>query len=116
MFKGKSVMSNFIYSEMKRFLSIFVCCCMYLCAHAKAFVVDGFKFSVMEDEYSVAVVSGAEPYSGDIVIPSEVEYNGLSYLVTQIGKSCFMNCTDLKSVVLPNSITEIGEDAFIYCI
>lgn len=108
-------MSNFIYSEMKRFLSIFVCCCMYLCAHAKAFVVDGFKFSVMEDEYSVAVVSGAEPYSGDIVIPSEVEYNGLSYLVTQIGKSCFMNCTDLKSVVLPNSITEIGEDAFRRC-
>jgi hypothetical protein len=31
---------------------------------------------------------------------------------TEIVESAFENCTELTSVVIPNSVTEIGESAF----
>ena len=35
--------------------------------------------------------------------------------VTTIGDSAFYNCKSLKSVVIPDSVTSIGEDAFYSC-
>ena len=32
--------------------------------------------------------------------------------VTEIGESAFSGCTGLSSVVIPGSVTAIGEDAF----
>ena len=34
-------------------------------------------------------------YTGDVVIPSTVEYEGRTYSVTSIGTSAFYNCTSL---------------------
>ena len=54
-------------------------------------------------------------YSGDIVIPETVEYNGANYSVTSIkGGSyyydgAFYYCRGLTSVTIPNSVTSIGE-------
>lgn len=47
-------------------------------------------------------------YTGDIVIPSSVEYNSINYNVTGIGGMAFDGCTDLISLEIPNSIVEIG--------
>ena len=47
----------------------------------------------------------------DIVIP--YEHNGK--LVTDIGYAGFSNCTSLKNVILPNTITQIEDEAFIEC-
>ena len=54
-------------------------------------------------------------YSGSIVIPETVTYNGTIYSVTSIGDKAFYNCTDLTSVTIPNSVTSIGEWAFYDC-
>lgn len=54
-------------------------------------------------------------YSGNIVIPSSVEYNGKKYSVTSIGSSAFYECSNLISVTIPNSMTSIGSGAFSYC-
>ena len=35
---------------------------------------------------------------------------------TMIEKSAFENRSDLKSIVIPNSVTVIGQDAFRVCI
>lgn len=50
--------------------------------------------------------------SGDIVIPSSVEYAGKSYTVTRIGSKAFYQCTSLKSVVLPGTVKYIDTEAF----
>ncbi len=53
--------------------------------------------------------------SGEIVIPSSVEYDGTEYSVTSIGSSAFSNCDGLTSVDIPNSVTSIGYEAFYGC-
>ena len=55
-------------------------------------------------------------YSGNVVIPESVTYNGSSYSVTSLGNMAFRDCTSLTSVTIPNSVTSIGNSAFIYCI
>ena len=54
-------------------------------------------------------------YSGNVVIPSSVVYNGNTYSVTSIGNSAFYECSGLTSVTIPNSVTEISDDAFYLC-
>jgi len=54
-------------------------------------------------------------YSGSVVIPGSVTYNGKNYPVTSIGDHAFGDCTGLTSVVIPNSVMSIGESAFSHC-
>ena len=59
--------------------------------------------------------SYSNEYSGDIVIPQTVYYNGKSYPVTSIGGSAFYGCSGLTSITIPNSVTSIGAYAFYGC-
>lgn len=54
-------------------------------------------------------------YSGDVVIPNSVLYEGKYYSVTSIGFNAFSNCSGLSSITIPNSITKIGDQAFYGC-
>lgn len=54
-------------------------------------------------------------YSGTIVIPSEVTYNGKTYNVTKIGKHAFSNGQHITSITIPDGVTSIDEEAFEAC-
>lgn len=54
-------------------------------------------------------------YSGDVVIPSSISFNGENYTVTSVGRFAFCKCRTLTSITIPNSVTTIGEDAFKDC-
>ena len=68
-------------------------------------------------EGRVAEVTYGQNYSyeGDIVIPETINYNGVDFSVTSIGRA-FYNCFGVTSVVIPNSVTTIGDNAFYKCI
>lgn len=53
-------------------------------------------------------------YSGDVVIPSTVQSGETTYSVTAIGMA-FNNCTELTSIIIPNSVTSIDSYAFGNC-
>ena len=57
----------------------------------------------------------SDEYSGNVVIPESVTYNGNTYSVTSIGQSAFCLCSNLTSVTIPNSVTSFGQDAFFGC-
>lgn len=60
--------------------------------------------------------SGYEKPTGDIILPSTVEYGGQTYTVVGISGGAFEYCSDLTgSLVMPSTIETIGYDAFYMC-
>ena len=54
--------------------------------------------------------------TGTLTIPNYVVYNGNNYAVTIIDNSAFSYCRGLEgALILPNTLEEIGDDAFDYC-
>ena len=54
-------------------------------------------------------------YGGNISIPGQIEYGGITYSVYQIGSHAFYECADLKSVTLGEGIEFIDGYAFYNC-
>jgi sorbitol-specific phosphotransferase system component IIA len=68
------------------------------------------------DDYDAEViVSQDEPYSGNIIIPQKIFYDGVYCPVTAIGSSAFEGCIGMTSVTIPSSLTTIGDAAFYMC-
>ena len=59
--------------------------------------------------------SYSNEYTGSVVIPASVTYNGVTYSVTSIGACAFYGCSSLTSITIPNSVTSIGNYAFYGC-
>ena len=100
-------------------LSLLLVCVGTVSAHD--FEVDGIYYNITDAANKTVAVTykGESPnygkYTGDVLIPDTVSYNGITYSVTSIGKSAFNNCYNLVGVVIGNSVTSIGEWAFYIC-
>ena len=79
-----------------------------------AVTIDGLNYN-LNDELQTAEVAKYSCASGDIIIPSSVTYDEVTYSVTSIGEWAFSNCRSLNSVTIPNSVTSIGMSAFNNC-
>ena len=82
------------------------------------FEVNGLKYTITDaekHEVSVGIISDDNKPQGDLVIPAEVENEGVKYAVTTIGDGAFEDCNNLTSVNIPDSVTRIGDSAFSGC-
>ena len=75
---------------------------------------NGIRYKVGEDN-TISVISKTGNYTGAVVIPSQVTYNGKTYTVTSISSSAFEGCVDMTAVTIPSTVTSIGDAAFYYC-
>ena len=57
----------------------------------------------------------SDEYTGEVVIPSTVTYEGEEYSVKSIGDDAFFECSSLTTITLPEGVTEIGRGAFANC-
>ncbi|MBP5797844.1 MAG: leucine-rich repeat domain-containing protein [Bacteroidales bacterium] len=109
----------------------------------KMFEVDGEKFVLLEctsgqrwflqllpsnnallaNKYSPGyeyVNNGAQfqyrnEYKGDLVVPDTFVLDGTTYTITQIARCVFDGCDGLNSIVIPNTVKHIGDQAFLTC-
>ena len=106
------------------FLILFLLLALLLPAPATAydFELDGIYYELWSysDENdimvtAVAVCSGYNPYTGDVIIPDSISYSGTTYPVKWIYNDAFSNCSELTSITIPNTVIEILSYAFYGC-
>ncbi|MBP1539764.1 MAG: leucine-rich repeat protein [Prevotella sp.] len=108
----------FTLSALTTLLSLF---CVTASAYDIAVENEGVTiyYSYINDGTELEVTykdTGYNSYSGIVVIPEQVTYNGKSYSVTSIGPFAFRQCSGLTSITIPYSVTTIREYAFAFCI
>ena len=86
--------------------------------NAQTFTYGDLNYEVNYGGTSVTVlehVDGTDA-TGTLTIPDHVVYGGNTYAVTIIDSYAFSYCRGLEgTLVLPNTLEEIGDDAFVYC-
>ena len=107
---------------MKRKLLLLLVALLPMIASAYQAKIDGIYYDFSGDnatvtyqEYDDDYDTYISEYSGEVVIPESVAYNGKTYSVISIGGYAFYGCTSLTSITIPNSVTSIGERVFSYC-
>lgn len=96
---------------MKKFLLMFVGA--FTCATAFADPVpEGLTITPNDDGTTATVTKCEETLAGEIVIPSVATIDGKDYTVTTIGYRAFRRCASLSSIILPSTLTSLGEEAF----
>lgn len=99
--------------------SLLTTMCLLFSAHVYAydFEVDGMYYNVISfDEMTCAVTYGDKLYTGEIVIPKQVNYKNRTFSVTEIGKSAFKGCIDITGIIIPSYINAVRGCAFNGCV
>ena len=123
---------------MRKLFVILIIAIFPLTASADDVKIDNLWYNLNDSLMTAEVTkSHDDAYTGDIVIPSSVEYQGNVYTVNSIGESAFYNSSietliisegietigkkafysnqQLKSLALPNSLETIENAAFMLC-
>lgn len=95
----------------------FAVCAGVLGSFAAEIPDENFKYEVTKEAENdnngkVAIIGFQTEISGNIEISSQIQYEGNTYDITEIGPQAFIGCSDLQSVIIPNGVTSIGEGAF----
>ena len=103
--------------KQKALLSLCLCLIVGTNVSADYTLVDGIYYALRNGK---AVVNSQDDnvynsYSGNVVIPDTVTYNGQTYAVETIGYDAFRDCEGLISVSVPNTVTKIYDRAFYNC-
>lgn len=107
-FKSGSIYYNIISSSDK---TVQVTYQYYNRTEDTSDIPDGYVYEVaVGDDYTDYFYAYSD-YSGQIVIPSTVYYNGNTYQVTGIGNWAFANCRS-QFLTIPSSVTYMGQNLF----
>ena len=100
-------------TKSKKFLMLILTLMVSVVVNAKV-EISGLFYNLNEETKEAEVTSGNKLYSGDVVIPSTVTYEGTEYKVTGIGEKAFENGR-ITSITIPNSVKNIEKYAFQFC-
>ena len=106
---------------MNKIFLLLTLLCLSLSARAHDAEVDGIFYNLDAANKTATVTFKGDnywdddEYSGDVVIPETVAYDGITYSVTSLGDKCFGDCSSLTSITIPNSVTSLGNNCFCVC-
>lgn len=109
--------------NLNKLLLVIVGLLLSTTALAHHFEDNGIYYNILDQSAKTVAVTYkgslyydySNEYTGSVIIPSSVTYNGTTYSVTEIGVYAFYECIYLREVTIPNSVTRIGTSAFINC-
>ena len=88
-------------------------------AFAHDFEVDKMYFNIISSTDLTVEITRKNninnSYYGNLNIPASVTYKNKQFKVEKIGDYAFVGCYDLKSVIIPNTVTVIGRESFLNC-
>lgn len=105
---------------MKRLFLLLNIIILPILMFAHDIIVDGIYYKYGQKTATVTYRGGyssaySSEYKGNITVPETIIYNDKEYTVTTVDAGTFQGCTELKSIILPNTIKVIGESAFSGC-
>lgn len=98
---------------MRKYLATIITIMICGYTSAQTFTAGSFKYRVIKDGVSVAAAS--QKLFGNVIIPEAVNFGDKNYTVKAAADSGFRNCSGIKNLILPASITKIGKAAFANC-
>ena len=105
---------------MRKLFFLFVALLATTALWAHSFEVDGIYYNYLDDNNVEVTLKGSDYYSsayfGEVSIPETITNNGITYSVTGIGCYTFCYSPSVSSIIIPNSVTSIGERAFDGCL
>ncbi len=98
--------------------------CTLLPVHAYDIELEGICYGLIGSRYAYVTHHGewttrsdvqCGTYSGEVVVPEQISYNGCTYTVFSVDENAFAGCEDLVSVSLPSSVRAVSSCAFLGC-
>lgn len=93
-------------NEIRRLASLLICMVALFPANAEEVTVDGLNYFLFSDTQEACLVN-KNTWSGELDIPTEISYNGQTYVVKSISWLAFGNCTELTKVSIPKTIEKV---------
>lgn len=114
---------NKLSKKTRTIITMAMMLCVTLSTLAHDFEVDGIYYNYLDKNAKTVEVtykgnsysSYFDEYTNHITIPSSINYNGMTYIVSSIGPYAFKNNPNLTSITIPNSISIINLGAFTDC-
>ncbi len=86
------------------------------CAYAQKVFIDSVYYTLDSTAMTAQIaVQSNNTAVGDIVITDTVTYEGANYAVTSMADDAFADCNQLTSIVLPQTLRNLGKNAFLRC-
>lgn len=109
-------------------LSVLLTAAVALGASAQTFLHEGICYKASGNKLTILDLHPAkakdtpkpengtlpDKYTGDVVIPESITYNGKTYKVTEVGTTAFKN-SDITSFTFASTITKVGKGIFQDC-
>ena len=110
----------------RRLMLVLGCLATLVAVQAATITVDGINYTTKSDgtvtvaKYTIIKATAETPadtlfYTGDIVIPEKVTYEGVEYTVVATAANAFLDCKDMTSLKLPETCVTIGRNCFKGC-
>ncbi|WP_052172477.1 leucine-rich repeat domain-containing protein [Psychroserpens jangbogonensis] len=99
---------------MKKILLLFVIFNMTF-MYSQTFDDGILSYSVLNGLEATVTGGASGCPTGVLIIPATIDYNSITYSVTDISDSAFYNCTGLTSVIFPSSLVSMQDNAFDAC-
>lgn len=93
-------------NKVRKLTTFMVCMCALMNANAQKVTVNGLKYYLFHDTHEAAIDDG-NTWAGELELPSEVSYNGETYIVNGMIHNAFQGSKELTKVRIPKTIDHI---------